>query len=64
MLSLVSSAEAARVDPGTYIADVLTKIAGNWPNSCRNDLLPHRWTLTQKPTEQSSASQGSALVSE
>jgi hypothetical protein len=41
-LSLVSSAEAAGLDPGTYIADVLTKIS-HWPNKRLGDLLPHRY---------------------
>jgi transposase len=41
-LSLVSSAQAAGLDPGTYIADVLTKIS-HWPNKRLDDLLPHRY---------------------
>lgn len=42
ILSLVSSAEAAGLDPGSYIADVLTKIS-DWPHKRLDDLLPHRY---------------------
>lgn len=43
MLSLVSSAEAAGVDPGRYLTDVFRKIAGDWRQRRPEDLLPHRW---------------------
>ena len=42
LLSLVSRAEAAGLDPGAYIADVLTKI-NDWPHKRIDDLLPHRY---------------------
>jgi transposase len=43
MLSLVSTADAAGVNPGAYLADVFAKIAEGWPQSQLDDLLPHRW---------------------
>jgi transposase len=43
MLSLVSTADAADVSPGAYLADVFAKIAAGWPQSRLDDLLPHRW---------------------
>lgn len=43
MLSLVSSAEAAGVEPGVYLADVFAKLAGHWPQRRLDDLLPLRW---------------------
>ena len=43
MLSLVSTADAAVIEPGRYLADVFRKIAGAWPHNRLNDLLPHRW---------------------
>ena len=49
MLSLVSTADAAGVDPGRYLTDVFRKIADDWPHSRLADLLPHRWkTLEQR----------------
>lgn len=50
MLSLVSSAEAAGVDPGLYLTDIFKKIANGWPQRRLDDLLPHRWkNLDQEP---------------
>lgn len=42
VLSLVSSAEAAGVDPGSYIANVIQSV-DSWPQKKIADLLPHRW---------------------
>ena len=42
VLSLVSSAEAVGVDPGSYITDVIQSI-DSWPHKHILDLLPHRW---------------------
>ncbi|MCG8554590.1 MAG: IS66 family transposase [Proteobacteria bacterium] len=42
ILSLVSSAEAAGVDPGSYIADILPRLE-SWPHRRLDELLPHRW---------------------
>lgn len=43
-LSLVSTADAAGVNPGSYIADVLPRI-DTWPNARIHELLPHLWAL-------------------
>jgi hypothetical protein len=43
MLSLVASAEANGLEPGTYLADLFTKLSGRWPNRRLDDLLPPRW---------------------
>jgi transposase len=43
MLSLVSTADAASVDPGAYLTDAFSKIAHGWPNNRLDELLPHRW---------------------
>jgi transposase len=42
-LSLVSTADAAGVDPGRYLADLYQRIAAGWPQRRLEDLLPHRW---------------------
>lgn len=42
VLSLVSSAEAAGVDPGSYITHVIQSV-DSWPHKQIADLLPHRW---------------------
>lgn len=47
MLSLVSSAEAAGVDPGAYISSLITMVS-TWPHRRLVDLLPQSWkTLGQ-----------------
>jgi transposase len=48
MLSLVATAEANDVEPGGYLADILGKLSGDWPNRRLDDLLPHRWKLLQE----------------
>lgn len=52
VLSLVSSAEAAGVDPGSYITDLIQSVDA-WPNKHLADLLPHRWreVRADKPAE-------------
>ena len=45
MLSLVCTADAARLYPGRYLADVFVRLAGDWPQRRLEDLLPHRWKL-------------------
>lgn len=42
VLSMVSSAEAALVDPGSYIRDIIQTV-DSWPNKRLSDLLPHNW---------------------
>lgn len=53
-LSLVSTADAAGVEPGLYLPSVISHIDG-WPNRRIEDLLPHRWQalLDQARLEQS-----------
>jgi transposase len=43
MLALVSTAVAAGVNPGAYLAAVFAKIAEGWPQSQLDELLPHPW---------------------
>lgn len=43
-LSLVSTADAAGVNPGSYIADILPRI-DTCPNSRSHELLPHLWAI-------------------
>lgn len=55
VLSLVSTADAAGVDPGSYLPSIMTHI-DSWPNRRIEELLPHRWRalLEQTLREQSS----------
>jgi transposase len=49
MLSLVSSAEAAGLEPGKYLTEIFARIGGK--RLIENqviDLLPHRWLNTQQ----------------
>lgn len=50
-LSLVSTAQAAGVDPGSYIADVLPRL-DTWPQAKLHELLPHLWAVADEPDEQ------------
>lgn len=50
-LSLVSTADAAGVNPGSYIADILPRIE-TWPHSKLHELLPHVWAIAEEPTSQ------------
>jgi hypothetical protein len=47
MLSLVSSADAAGHDPGSYLTDVFKRLADGCPNDRLPELLPHRWSALQ-----------------
>lgn len=50
-LSLVSTAAAAGVNPGSYIADILPRI-DSWPHSKLHELLPHVWaTAGEQPAQ-------------
>jgi len=44
LLSVIHTAERAGVDLRAYLHDVLVKIAGGWPMSRIDELLPHNWT--------------------
>lgn len=51
ILSLVSTADAAGVNPGSYIADILPRV-DSWPNSKIDELLPHLWAIAGNREEQ------------
>lgn len=51
MLSLVSTAEAAGIDPGRYLKDIYCRIADGWPQGRLPELLPHQWVETQQSPE-------------
>lgn len=51
LLSLVSTADAAGVNPGSYIADILPRV-GTWPNRRIGELLPHQWGAAGEKTAQ------------
>ena len=50
-LSLVSTADAAGVNPGSYIADILPRI-DTWPHSRLDELLPHAWAAAGEQPDQ------------
>lgn len=51
LLSLVSTADAAGVNPGSYIADILPRIE-TWPHRRLDELLPHAWATADEQLEQ------------
>jgi len=51
MLSVVVTAEASALEPGIYLADILSKVMGGWPQRRLDDLLPHRWKFLQEHGE-------------
>jgi transposase len=51
LLSLVSTADAASVNPGSYIADILPRI-DTWPHRRLDELLPHAWATADEQPEQ------------
>ena len=51
LLSLVSTADAAGVNPGSYIADILPRI-DTWPQRRLDELLPHAWATADEQLEQ------------
>ena len=44
VLSLVSTADAAGVDAGSYLPSILGAVS-TWPNSRIEELLPHQWRI-------------------
>jgi transposase len=50
-LSLVSTADAAGVNPGSYIADILPRIS-SWPQRRLDELLPHAWAAADEQAAQ------------
>lgn len=51
LLSLVSTADAAGVNPGSYIADILPRIE-TWPHRRLDELLPHAWATADEQLKQ------------
>ena len=51
LLSLVSTADAAGVNPGSYIADILPRIE-TWPHRRLDELLPYAWATADEQLEQ------------
>lgn len=44
LASLIETCKLHGVNPEAYLADVLTKLVNNWPNSRLAELLPWAWT--------------------
>ncbi|MDT8266772.1 transposase domain-containing protein, partial [Roseomonas sp. DSM 102946] len=44
--SLVETCKLNGVDPQRYLADLLTRLVGGWPNSRLDELMPWCWTAT------------------
>lgn len=51
--SLIGSCTLAGVDPETYLADVIARIAGGWPQKRIGELLPDQWIKDNPPAETS-----------
>lgn len=47
--SVIETCKANGVDPQSYIADVTAKIAGNWPASRWDELMPWNWKADADP---------------
>jgi hypothetical protein len=47
--SIIETAKLNNVEPQAYIADVIEKIAGGWPASRWNELMPWNWTAAVAP---------------
>ena len=47
MASLIETCKLNLVNPQRYLADVLTRLVGGWPQSRIDELMPWHW-----PTEQ------------
>lgn len=44
--SVIETAKLNGLEPQAYIADVMAKIAGNWPAARWDDLMPWNWHQT------------------
>ena len=40
----------ARCDPETWLADILTRLVGGWPNRRLAELTPWAWKAAQEDT--------------
>ena len=47
--SVIETCKLNGVEPQTYIADVIAKIADNWPASRWDELMPWNWTADRAP---------------
>lgn len=47
--SVIETAKLKGIEPQAYIADVMEKIASNWPASRWDELMPWNWTAGQAP---------------
>ncbi len=41
--TVIETCKLNGVEPQAYIADVIAKIAGNWPAACWDELMPWNW---------------------
>jgi transposase len=44
LASLIETCKLHSINPEAYLADVLTKLVNNWPNSRLGQLLPWAWS--------------------
>lgn len=47
--SVIESAKLNGLEPQAYIADVIARIAGNWPATRWDELMPWNWRINQQP---------------
>lgn len=47
--SVIETAKLNGIEPQAYIADVIAKIAGGWPASRWDELMPWNWTAGEQP---------------
>lgn len=47
--SVIESAKLNGLEPQAYIADVIAKIAGEWPAASWDELMPWNWQPDQQP---------------
>lgn len=47
--SVIETAKLNGIEPQAYIADVIAKIAGGWPASRWDELMPWNWFATEQP---------------
>jgi transposase len=55
--TVLGNCALAGVNPFAYLRDVMTKLAGDWPNSRIAELMPAAWASANKQAEQSQAQQ-------
>ena len=50
--TVIETAKLNGLEPQAYIADVIAKIAGNWPAARWDELMPWNWQPDQQPIAQ------------